>query len=332
MYFLKRAISYVAVILSSLLLTLIIMEVCYRSFFIDFYQNQFEYLNNDLIDGDNYNHGNDRILVFGDSFSADSNSYVKVLKDSLSKYHIMNAAVPGTTIREASIMQSYRLQQTKPTKIIYQIYIGNDLIEWKHPYEGKDLSMARKIYWWLSDRIWVVSYINRQLPYVRSSFSEELLAGKHIEKPFNKVLYSSRTKLYCQAQANFLKDAILMRSSYDKIIDSYFGRLEKFIVEVPIDIELVLLIIPDKVQISMDYMSHLNLLGCNTSYELLSSSYPLMRAFENLEKSYSHVSIINPIEELRQKNKIREVYYSNDSHLNEYGQKVLGEFVFFNLK
>ena len=308
------------------------MEACYRFFLIDFYQSQFEYLNNDLIDGDSYRHENDRILIFGDSFSADSNSYVKLLRDSMSQYHILNAAIPGTTIREASIMQSHRLQQTKPTKIIYQIYIGNDLIEWRHPYEGKGLSMARKLYWWLSDRIWVVSYINRQLPYVRSSFSEDLLAGKHIEKLFNKELYSSRTKLYCKAQANFLEDAILMRSSYEKIIESYFERLMKFIAKVPADVELVLLIIPDKVQISMDYLSHLSLLGCNTSSELLSSSYPLMRAFENLEKSFSHVSIINPIEELRQKNKIKQVYYSNDSHLNEYGQKVLGEYVLFNLE
>jgi len=88
----------------------LILEVSYRFYIFDFYGNTFKALNTDvsLINRDQ----KQTILILGDSFTADPNSYVKHIRDSFPEYNVINSGIPGTSITQANLMLEKRINQT----------------------------------------------------------------------------------------------------------------------------------------------------------------------------------------------------------------------------
>jgi len=151
--FSKIAIMCLVILISTILL----FEICYRFYLIDFYNVENNYFNNPDIKKKK------TILFFGDSFTASNNNYISMLSDSFPESNIINAAVPGIGIRETSIFASTRIKQYKPDIVVFQVYTGNDFTDIKHDLNFNSLSLIRNLYWYFSDKFLGIRYINYKL-------------------------------------------------------------------------------------------------------------------------------------------------------------------------
>ena len=109
-----------------IVIVVILMEVAYRFQIIDFYRAELNALNP---------HRNaakttakKTLLVFGDSFTVQTNSWLNQLRIDSPHYRIINSAITGTSIVEASYIAPGRIKAFDPDIVIYQVYVGNDLL------------------------------------------------------------------------------------------------------------------------------------------------------------------------------------------------------------
>jgi len=312
----------------------LILEVSYRFYIFDFYGNTFKALNTDvsLINRDQ----KQTILILGDSFTADPNSYVKHIRDSFPEYNVINSGIPGTSITQANLMLEKRINQTKPSKIIYQIYVGNDLFDIKHPYKGQSLSLVRKIYWWLRDRIYFIGYVNGQLPSIRQTLSNDTneFIDPKVKSTYDPSLYSKRTKLHFSIEPQHLENTILLKSNRKKEFKKYIHELESFINQISDTISVNFVVIPHCIQISQRYLQRMTQLGATVENEdaVLSDQYNFYHEIARLKYKYENLNIINPLPFLKKGENIQSMYYENDPHLNPDGQEVLSKCIVSSLK
>ncbi|HZI23585.1 MAG TPA: hypothetical protein VFD46_00825, partial [Chryseolinea sp.] len=115
-----HAVLYCTYVLVFVLFT---MEVFYRYQVIDFYGVELNAVNpkETLTDDD----GKKTILVCGDSFTVQAQSWVDQMRSSLPEYNIINSAITGTSIVEASYVAPGRIKTFNPDVFIYQVYVGN---------------------------------------------------------------------------------------------------------------------------------------------------------------------------------------------------------------
>lgn len=115
---------------------LLLLEVCYRYQIIEFYDpelralNAHEQLKNSGVKG--------AMLIAGDSFTAYDHNYGKQIQDSLPEFNLINTAVVGFSIVEASYLIPKRIAEFSPDIFIYQIYVGNDLMGIRHNLNGME--------------------------------------------------------------------------------------------------------------------------------------------------------------------------------------------------
>jgi hypothetical protein len=110
-----------------LIVSLCLLEIAYRYQIIDFYKLELQALNPDL--EKEYTNGN--VLIFGDSFSGFPNGYVEQLRQEYSETNFINCAIAGTGIRQHALFFDSRIKRFKPNQILYQFYVGNDLLDIK---------------------------------------------------------------------------------------------------------------------------------------------------------------------------------------------------------
>ena len=93
-----------------LMVTLVLAEICFRFYVIEFYSVELNALNseNELDDS-----ARTDVLFLGDSFTANANSYVAKLRERL-PFKMVNSAVSGTGILETSFMAPSRLKKFRP--------------------------------------------------------------------------------------------------------------------------------------------------------------------------------------------------------------------------
>src|SRR6186713_1980699 len=142
-------------------IVVILMEVAYRFQVIDFYRLELNALNPEQ--ATTKTTGKKIVLVCGDSFTVQSNSWLNQLRIDSPDFSIINSAITGTSIVEASYVAPGRIKAFDPDIFIYQIYVGNDLLGITHHLNWSQWSGTRNIYWWLSDRIHFLSYLNYKM-------------------------------------------------------------------------------------------------------------------------------------------------------------------------
>lgn len=318
---LRNGFLYLVFLASS---TLLLLELCYRWYVVDFYGAQFQALNQKELEetGDRPS-----ILVVGDSFSADQNSYVKGLRNQIGSHRIINAAIPGTCVRQHERYFAKRVRDFQPDLVIYQTYLGNDLLEYRHPTTGGNLSWQRKAYWWLADRFLVLGYINARLPALRHTFAPSQVIdyeGK-ARQSFDPSTYSERTKMLLKAEPSLLENSIRMQGLRQHDAEDLMTDIKKLLSQLPEDVRVVVLVIPHCVQTGPTYVSRMKQLGANIEDEagITAISYPF---FEYLEKNLSdqRTSLVNSLTWLQEENTV-PLYYPSDPHLNTAGQQILAD-------
>ncbi len=311
-------------------MVLVVLEICYRSYIFDFYKSNLELLNKEeLADPADKK----VLLAMGDSFTADQDSYVKYLRQALPNYKVINSGIPGTTVDQAALMAGRRIKELNPSIFIYQIYLGNDLFEFRHAQEG-DVSLTRKVYWLLADRFLILQYINARLPMLRQSLLKDLPTQKNIKllEQYSIETYSPRVKMQIRAENSFAENSIYLKGGREKDMQKYLVKLNALLNEVPDTCAKYIVVIPHCSLVNKKYQMQYEELGMKFSdqFENGPQAYPFLTELqENLKNEKVKILELSSI--LNATDSIQNVFYENDPHLNAFGQNRVGEYIKENL-
>ena len=298
----------------------LLLEVAYRYQVIDFYEPEFKALNSSF-GSQPSNSYSKKILVIGDSFSASAPNYVDNLRKANPEFHILNAAVPGTGVRQQKLILKKRIRDFTPDIIIYQIYVGNDFTDVLHPINFSDNSILRNVYWYLSDRVLVLPYLNRRLATLKKGSGNGNTV--HADK-FSIEKYNRRSKLYLEADSKLLgaivnyEHRVLERYNlWNELTNEMMSMLSN-------SAQVYFLLIPHCSQVSKSFQNNWEELGAEFTNNIQNPEYPLIR---RMKKDFPDVNFLNPLRTFQESNNPDSLYYRNDPHLSRYGQQVLGNFI-----
>lgn len=304
-------------------ITLLLFEVVYRYGVIDFYRGEIEALNSETtIESDAVDY-----LVFGDSFSTPRNNYIDLLQKKHPKLSFLNLGISGTGIKQVNTFARKKIKKYSPKHIIYQVYVGNDLLDVKHLSNWKDLSVTRNVYWKVTDYISSGIYINQRL----KGFSSQKTDTRALKKEaFSVPLYTKRQRMLFKADTDYLYNTITLQDDFMSRYDSWKKGMTSFLEEIPSDVKVSVVFIPHCAQIHNEYYTNMVELGAQfkSKEQAQKNNYPFYaKAVDDFSK-YGNVSFYNPIQYLKQENtSLNKLYYTNDPHFSDRGQKALYEFL-----
>ncbi|TNE60093.1 MAG: hypothetical protein EP344_07985 [Bacteroidetes bacterium] len=303
-----------------------IMEIAYRYQWIDFYSTEWRALN----PADQARQSNKKILVLGDSFSAQPFSYVQVLRDSLPACTIYNAAVGGTGIQEATAIARRRLAAVKPDLFVYQVYVGNDLWDLRKHTPGR-VSGLRRLYWWMAERLLFLRYANYksgQLKALAAAPATPMPELKDTSLVFSPERYSPREKMLLQADPGMIRHNILLSGGRDTDMEDWLTRVEKLFRSPELEhCPVLLVIVPHCAQTSAQWRARMETLGVSDLPPRISAlSYPFLDRIRSYFGNNKQVRIISPLPEFQAAATAGTLlYYENDPHLTPAGHQLLGE-------
>lgn len=312
--------KWTLVIVISTSVALLMLEIVYRYQWFDFYETELQGLNKD----DELS-GTNNILVAGDSYTATPDSYVDLIRLGFRSYSVVNTASPGTGIIQASYVLPERIETFKPKIFVYQIYVGNDLLDITHPTSSDSISFSRKAYWYLSDHLHSLAYINYKLGGAAQQPVNDL--GKAIQPSstdsFSVAGYTNREKLQFKAEPKLIENSLYLENGRSEDMDLLCERLHEITADLPEDCKVYFIIIPHASQVSKRYYGQMTELGSDFSRPVYSETdFPFT---EKIKTSFPDVTIIDPLPEFRLMEATGlHLYYQNDPHLSPLGQKVLG--------
>ncbi|MCX6199155.1 MAG: hypothetical protein NTY88_08025 [Bacteroidetes bacterium] len=304
-----------------------IAELVYRMQWFDFYSTELQALNSK--DGLLVN-GRKKILVLGDSFSADTASYVGKLQLLFPPFDFINAAIPGTGIRETKCIAKNRIERFKPSVVIYQIYVGNDLFDIRKPLDG-NISMTRKIFWWLTDRSLFLRYINYKAGQLKNSLGINPIHDQYRnEEKFSPKEFSNREKLLLQAEPLLIENSVLLKNGREVDAEELVDGLEELSkLTRNENAQLIVLLIPHCAQVNEDYLNKMVSVGAQfTSNAVFQKNNFVLYSFIKEKLKAEQIEILHPLQLFHQIDSSGNLlYYQNDIHLNTKGQKVIADFL-----
>ncbi len=299
-------------------IVLLLFELSYRYYLIDFYKSELKGLNR----SEDLKQNKPRtMLILGDSFSADPRGYVSMLRDSLPNWNVINASVPGISSRQMRLYFGDRIDEFNPDLVVFQLYVGNDFQDYSHTRNWSKLSFSRNCFWAVSDRLMSLAYVNFRLG---GSFAtwKGTDGNPKLDTVFSKPKYNYREKMYANADPKSLQKAIDISDERK----GTYGRMKADLKEM---LELhkghsLIVVVPHSAQTSEKRKNELKKIGYNLSDDLDSGEFGF---YESLRKDFAnkHVKVCSPLSEFRKAPD--SLYYANDPHLTVYGQKKLGEFI-----
>lgn len=321
----------------SAIFLLLAFETIYRFQILDTYLPELRSFN-DRVDLESYSNRN-TILVLGDSFSAGTTSYPETLRLSQNTFGVINSSIPGTGIIEAAIVAPRRFEKFRPSILIYQIYLGNDLADISYPVNWREVPFVRNIYWTIAQNLRSLRFLNYRLGQLyyssKGTPSEARSANLDVEegRPFSVEGFDPREKTLLKANPLLIENQILLKGDRQRDYELFLRKLEELLrLCADGECEAYLLVLPHPCQVDKQYLDHMKLLGARFTNpdEIISADYPFITGLKNFleELGYKNTHLLNPIYALREKEvQGVGVYYQNNSHLNRAGQKVLSEYL-----
>ena len=306
----KKIVQWLLYSVFLIVTVIILLELSYRYQVIDFYNRSFLYLNKN----EDTKNAEPDVLIIGDSFSAQPNGYIDQLREAYPDLKIINSAVPGTGVRQHQLILEKRLRRYTPKKVLYQVYVGNDLTDVTHPINFKSNGILRNVYWAMSDRLLVVPFINARLGRFKSP--DPVDHTLHSQE-FGVAKYTARCKFYLRADHQIINNSVQVKGDMKVVYDEWIERFQKFKETLPQSTELAVLIIPHCSQVNSTYQRRFEMLGAKFEEDFQKDNYPFIVNFKN---ALPAVAVINPMKELRE---VDEPYFVNDPHLSPIGQRKL---------
>lgn len=312
---LKKIGGYILKSLVILFITLCLLEVVYRYQWVDFYSGEWSYQKEHL----HKENSDKKLLVFGDSFSADPLGWVYQLNNSNPNLEVYNASLPGVGPETFRLIYKGRMNEVKPNTVIVQLYVGNDLYDIHKPINWSAHSFSRNLFWSVSNRFRFLNFLNYRLGQSKSDVTT--VVDPKLKDTFSVGKYSSRTKMYIKGNSSYPENMI----GLTKPMESYFTDLIGFLNEMknatPSGCKFEVLVMPHCTQVNQQYIENYEALGAEFSGSKYHNSWVDQLKAEGFE-------VIDPLALLTQEEiKGNKVYYDNDPHLNELGQKIISEVV-----
>jgi hypothetical protein len=274
-------------------------------------------------------------MVFGDSFTANSESYVAELRKNFPQYTFLNHAVPGTGVYEAGLMAKRRLKERPFQVVVYQIFVGNDLINVRKTINWQQNSIPRNLYYLLSKEIKSVEYLNFQLRKWRfadktpSLFTSASFDSLQENPVFSPEEYSPFERRMLGADSSMLEDCVLLKNGREEDFAIFMRQIDAFLEEIPHpEAEIFFLVIPHSTQVSEKYRNNFREMGISFPPDSLYATinYPFIRALQSHDVGNKKVHILNVLPDLREKEaQGYPTYYANDFHINATGQAIMAE-------
>lgn len=301
------------------LLTLLLFEIAYRYQWIDFYQVEWSYHNEEI-----ESKKPKTLLVFGDSFSAVKPNWTECFNADSSFYNVYNASIPGVGVEVHHLIAEDRIEETHPQTVIVQLYVGNDLYDIEKPLNWDAYSFQRNIYWWMANFFYSLRYVNYRLGQV----SRDVVSNSNpkTDSIFKVEKYDAREKLFVKSELDFPAGTILLEgphlSRFDQMLDLLNEMKERCG-----DVNFHVLVIPHCTQVSTIYRERFALMGSKNM------DLDLAQNYWSEQLKTDGFSVIDPLEVFQKaEEKGVSIYYPNDPHLNQQGEELLGNFVFQFLK
>lgn len=296
-------------------ISLCLMELVYRYQWVDFYKTEWEFQNKVRTP----DFTKKRVLILGDSFSADTASWANQWKND-SAFQVFNAAIPGVGPETFRLIVSDRVEETKPTIVIVQLYEGNDLYDLKRPVNWSAFSWGRNLFWKCSNTFRSLGFINYRLGQANHDLHSSV--NPKIADSFAIQSYDARTKLYIQGDATYPMSMVQLKGEYADQFETVIEMLRELKTAAGEKVRFYVLTIPTCVQTNRRYVKQYKQLGAKLSVSLL-KGHPWAKKIKA-----AGFDVIDPIEALRQNEKEgKSVYYENDPHLNRFGQQTVFTYV-----
>lgn len=323
MKFIYRLIRWTITFLLSVACSLFVLEIAYRYQWFDFYSAELKGLNTarDL----HPVKGRKSILIGGDSFTSLPGNYVDSIRKYFPGYAVINSSVPGTGILQASYILPGRIKKYQPSVFIYQVYVGNDLSDIRHVTDNKT-GFARKMYWKLSDRLHILSYINYKLGGVKADVSGSKMYRPVEDDTFSVAQYNSREKILFASDPSLVDHTLSLTGGRNDDYTILNENLHGIISQLPQNCKVILLIIPYAAQVSEKYFHNMETVGAIFSRDVSAeNNFPF---YSQLKKDFPSAMIIDPLYAFRiEEAKGNRMYFANDPHLSAEGQAALGTIV-----
>jgi hypothetical protein len=310
-----------------LMALLILLEVVYRNQWIDTYQNALVALNPAPVAGDGPGvHKQRRILVLGDSFSASPHGWVAEFRTRMPGFEVINNAVSGTGVVQANIIAHKRIPQLKPDILIYQIYVGNDLADYRYPIHWTRINPLRNIYWWWAHRFRSLAYLNQAFGQLSGPTPAEL--DVVYRSAFSVAEYNAREKTLLQAEPGLIENqAFLQQGRADDMV-GYLRKIDEIIRLCEANGTLpILLVLPHCAQVDPLQKTNMEALGAEFSSSWrMGVDYPFLNRLAG--HTQGRATVLNALPALQAALAAGDsLYFSNDPHLTPAGQKFLGQWV-----
>ena len=320
------------------------LELVYRFQLIDTYRAELHSYNikDDLLD----HKDRKTILIMGDSYTVGNDSYTKLLQERLKNYRIINSGISGTGIIQASIIAPKRFREFNPRIFIYQVYVGSDLFDIRYSLNWENIGLIRNLYWFVSNHLRFISFLN----YRVAQIIEEEQATNGVNGGIQKLEtisvtnnnsrdsgldYTDRVKIYLSAEPYLVDDSIMVKNNRIQDFQIFLNKLEELIdLSRHARCKAVILIIPHCCQLNDIYLNKFKYIGAKFTdpARVQDNEYPFIAALRKKYSGESNVTVLNPLERLRQAENIKHVYYQNDDHLTPFGQSIIADFVIEQLQ
>jgi hypothetical protein len=330
--FQKKWLFPILATLLAFLSSLVSFEFAYRLEVLDFYRPELIAFNlkADLEETSK----KPTLLVFGDSFSAGNESYVNILRTKLPNLTIINSSIPGSGIVQTSLIAKMRIQQFRPSLLMYQIYVGNDLFDITYPTNWKNLSLLRNLYWGTSNYLHSLVFLNYRLGQGTAAV---LADGYQPYKP-RKSVYRSNDRftpdkflnnepLMLKADPELIEKQILLIGERARDFDYLVRKLQWLASIKDPQCPFYLLVIPHACQVNKAYLERTRRLGGIFRNETLveRDNYPFVH---RLQEELTGCIVINPLPVFKDSEKVGiPLFWTNDVHLNPNGNEVLASYL-----
>lgn len=303
---------------------MLILEGCYRYQIWDFYRTELVALNPDL------DSPKPSILVMGDSFSADTSSWVSDIRRTFPQYKVINSAVPGTGVLQAHLMANRRFKRFQPPIFVYQIYVGNDLFDLRYPTQSRKISRTRKWYWTISNSLRFLPWLNYKSGQWISDPKLSTQTAK-TDAAFDPDLFTTREKRYFEAEPEIISNHILLQGGREAEMDQLIKRLNKLLDYCQTgNCQAFIVLIPHCAQVSETYMRNMTRAGARIRERknIFDVDYPFAHKIAESLEGRPNVHMLNPLLAMQQaENRGQTLYFANDIHLNQQGQRWLGQWI-----
>lgn len=305
-----------------------LLEVFYRYQIIDTYRREVNFLNPQR----GVERPGKRVLVMGDSFSAAPENWVDQLRKLRPDLNILNAAVPGTGVRQANFMASRRFSEQSPEIFIYQIYLGNDLFDLRYPLNWREGGLFRTMYWAAANRLRGIGWFNYALGQFRAAPPASGSAdGKTTDEAFDPKKFSPRERLYLKVEPDLISNSALLLGDRKSDFEDYLDHLDDLVVYCESgSCRVMLLVIPHCAQVNEVYLEKMKDVGAKIPdpHELMNFPSPFFNGLSAHFSESPHVTLLDPTQAIHKlEHSGPKAFYNNDIHLTPAGQKAMAEMV-----